>query len=594
MEDSYQDRSLPEDPVVAHASGAEALSDTHENLDSGNPTLKNYYAILNVHNTATQEDINAAYERLDATFHPDKHTDPSLKEAAESKRQVIRKAFEVLSNPELRATYDTYGEGGLSAKWEVGHRVKSPQELRDEYARLAQEKHQMDLENLVRSRNGITINVNASRVFQQPRALFRGTLKKDRYAGILDSLKRTEVMELYMKNTFQTQLGPRTQVILGSNMSSQSGIGGNGITGTIQHTFSDKLAMEFGTSLLSPGASVIKATYNIDSDTYVSGAAFTKHFQGPTPLVVTLGRRISKGATGYMTYRTGEWALGSWGLLPEERTQFSSMSLGIRSLNTKDTYEMELQASVLQSYLLADRTWTVDESTRIRVGTKLSSFSGLSTSIGADRRLTEHTKLGVAFELALSGGVAVNLRVMRLGQSVTVPILLSTNFKAKFAFWAAIVPMCALAALDFGVIKPRNRRQRANKLRELREVHSEFIANQRKEAEEAIRLLRDSTARKVKQEQDKDGLVIIEATYGNLNAGIVTDVTIAVQALVHNSQLVMPGGHSKNHILGFYDPCLGEKKQLRIRYEFQKRMHEVVVADMDHVVLPVRSHLTTA
>lgn len=44
----------------------------------------------------------------------------------------------------------------------------------------------------------------------------------------------------------------------------------------------------------------------------------------------------------------------------------------------------------------------------------------------------------------------------------------------------------------------------------------------------------------------------------------------------------------KNHILGFYDPCLGEKKQLRIRYEFQKRMHEVVVADMEHVALPVR------
>jgi len=45
---------------------------------------------------------------------------------------------------------------------------------------------------------------------------------------------------------------------------------------------------------------------------------------------------------------------------------------------------------------------------------------------------------------------------------------------------------------------------------------------------------------------------------------------------------------SKNHILGFYDPCLGERKQLRIRYEFQERMHEVVVADMDHVALPIR------
>jgi len=33
---------------------------------------------------------------------------------------------------------------------------------------------------------------------------------------------------------------------------------------------------------------------------------------------------------------------------------------------------------------------------------------------------------------------------------------------------------------------------------------------------------------------------------------------------------------------------LGEKKQLRIRYEFQKKLHEVVVADMAAVVAPVR------
>lgn len=156
--------------------------------------------------------------------------------------------------------------------------------------------------------------------------------------------------------------------------------------------------------------SVIKATYNIDPDTYVSGTVFTKQLQGPTPLVVTFGRRIAKGATGYVTYRTGEWAIGSWGLAPEDRHQFSSMSLGIRSLGTKDNYQVELQAGVVQSHLMADRTWTIDDSTRIRVGTKVSSLAGLSANIGGDRRVTEHTKLGLAVELALSGGVAFNIR----------------------------------------------------------------------------------------------------------------------------------------------------------------------------------------
>ena len=134
---------------------------------------------------------------------------------------------------------------------------------------------------------------------------------------------------------------------------------------------------------------------------------------------------------------------------------------------------------------------------------------------------------------------------MRLGQSVTIPILLSSEFSPKFALWTAVAPICAIAALDLGYIKPRRRRERAEKLRELRRVHAEFIARQKKEAEEATSLLRESTARKTKQEQETNGLVIVEAVYGNVNAGLVADVTIAVQALVNNSQLVMPGGHSK-------------------------------------------------
>lgn len=52
------------------------------------------------------------------------------------------------------------------------------------------------------------------------------------------------------------------------------------------------------------------------------------------------------------------------------------------------------------------------------------------------------------------------------------------------------------------------------------------------------------------------GLIIIEAVYGNLSNSRdavlvndeyppVVDVTIAVQAMVNNSKLTIPGGHSK-------------------------------------------------
>ena len=81
-----------------------------------------------------------------------------------------------------------------------------------------------------------------------------------------------------------------------------------------------------------------------------------------------------------------------------------------------------------------------------------------------------------------------------------------------------------------------------------------------------------------------------EAFYGNLSEaadGTVVDVTVPLQALVSNSQLHVHAT-SKASILGFFDPCPGEPKQLRIRYVFRKTMHEVTVDDDEAVALPMR------
>ncbi|KAF9916096.1 hypothetical protein BX616_004629 [Lobosporangium transversale] len=593
MNDPYEDRSMPAD---SSASGYD--EDDLADIENMKPPELDYYAVLNLSKTASEEDIKDSYKRLSRIFHPDKHSDPALKQAAETKFHVINKAFEVLSNPQLRTAYDEYGEEGINTKWEIGHRVKTPQELREEYARLAREKREMELESLVRSRNEITVNINASRVFKEEEILtpFGGTAyAKKNSGGYLSALKRTEIMQLYMKNSFETQFGPRTQFIVGGQMSSRNGMGGGNIIGTIRHTFNEKLNVELGSSLLNPRIGVLKGTYSIDPLTFITGSAQVRNFQGPAPLVLTFGRRITKGATGYMTYRTGEWAIGSWGPVFERRREFSSLALGVSSQDENRAYQIEVQTGLMQSHISVDHTWTLDRSTKVRVGGNVSTTAGIHASIGGDRKVTQHVKVGLALEVSLSGIVIFNIKVKRLGQSLTVPIILAGEFNPKIAFWAAVLPICAITALDTGYVKPKRKKERAQKIAELRHIHADFIAKQKKEAEEAIELLRESTARKMLQEQEKDGLVIVQAHYGNLDAapelGLVVDVTIPVQALVNNSQLIMPAGHSKSHILGFYDPCLGEKKQLKIRYEFQRRMHEVVVTDLASVAAPVRSHL---
>jgi len=61
-----------------------------------------YYAILQVHPEADKEVIGAAYRRLAAKYHPDVSASP---DAAE-KMKWLNEAYEVISDPARRATYD--------------------------------------------------------------------------------------------------------------------------------------------------------------------------------------------------------------------------------------------------------------------------------------------------------------------------------------------------------------------------------------------------------------------------------------------------------------------------------------------------------
>ncbi len=64
---------------------------------------KNYYEVLGVSKTATEEEIKAAYKKLVKQYHPDLH--PNDKLAAE-KFKEINEANEVLSDKQKRAAYD--------------------------------------------------------------------------------------------------------------------------------------------------------------------------------------------------------------------------------------------------------------------------------------------------------------------------------------------------------------------------------------------------------------------------------------------------------------------------------------------------------
>ncbi|KAJ0634393.1 putative DnaJ domain, Chaperone J-domain superfamily [Helianthus annuus] len=75
-----------------------------------------YYNILKVNRSVTDEDLKKSYKKLAMKWHPDKNIASSTDDkVAESKFKQISEAYYVLSDPKKRQIYDMYGEEGLKS-----------------------------------------------------------------------------------------------------------------------------------------------------------------------------------------------------------------------------------------------------------------------------------------------------------------------------------------------------------------------------------------------------------------------------------------------------------------------------------------------
>ncbi len=73
-----------------------------------------YYKILGVNKTASDNEIKKAYRKLAMKYHPDRNKGDK---EAEEKFKKISEAYAVLSDPEKRKQYDTFGSAGFQQRY---------------------------------------------------------------------------------------------------------------------------------------------------------------------------------------------------------------------------------------------------------------------------------------------------------------------------------------------------------------------------------------------------------------------------------------------------------------------------------------------
>ncbi|KAL2862556.1 J domain-containing protein [Aspergillus lucknowensis] len=245
-------------------------------------------------------------------------------------------------------------------------------------------------------------------------------------------------------------------------------------------------------------------------------------------------------------------------------------------------------------------------SVRVEVSSTVDMNLAFSWSIHASRQVGELTRLGFGVGLRPKG-LVMTVSWSRLRQTIRLPIALCPldSVNADSAAIAVLIPWLTYCAVEFGLIRPRERRNRRKVIARRQKQLRKLIPQRRSESAQAIALMADQVRRRQEREESRGGLVITRAEYGHypnlskrkgdgsVREPEVADVTIPVAALIDNGQLSIPKTTAKFHILGFHDPAPLQPKVLKIWYRYHGKEHYVEVNDTDSVSCPMRLHVIT-
>uniref|UniRef100_A0A8C6WT55 DnaJ homolog subfamily C member 11 n=1 Tax=Neogobius melanostomus TaxID=47308 RepID=A0A8C6WT55_9GOBI len=544
--------------------------------DDTEPNNQDYYSLLNVRREATLEELKASYRRLCMLYHPDKHRDPELKEQAEQLFNQVQQAFTVLSDEHSRAIYDLFGKKGLEVEgWEVVERKRTPAEIREEYDRLQREREERKLQQRTNPKGTISVGVDATDLFDR--------YDDDDFEEVPSSgFPHIEINKMHISQSIEAPLTNSDTAVLSGSLSTHNGNGGGSINMTVRRVTSAKGwgEVEFGAGDILGPLVGLKMFRNMTQRCWMTaqcGLQFSPRGLRPSCSLMT-ARHLDNNTMGYLQWR--------WGLN-------SAMTTSLVR-DTKSTHlTLALQLSVPHSYLMVSYQYKFQDEDQTKVkGSLKTGWFGTVVEYGAERKISRHSVLSATVSVGVPQGVTLKIKLSRASQTYLFPVHLTDQLLPSAVFYATVGPLLFYLAVHRLVIIPSHRSRR-NKL-ELQRINSATDIAKKKQEAESVLLMQESVKRIIDAEESKMGLIILNAWYGKFVSEIsqkqektkVADVTVPLQCLVKDSKLILTEA-SKAGLPGFYDPCVGEEKSLKLLYQFRGVMHQVICADTESLRIPI-------
>uniref|UniRef100_A0A674NDI5 DnaJ homolog subfamily C member 11 n=1 Tax=Takifugu rubripes TaxID=31033 RepID=A0A674NDI5_TAKRU len=528
---------------------------------------QDYYSLLNVRKEATLEELKASYRRLCMLYHPDKHRDIELKSQAEQLFNQVRQAYEVLSDEHSRAIYDIFGKKGLEVEgWEVFILITLqplPMATTQKFERSMKGYREREKRGGCSRELTPSVGVDATDLF-------------DRYDEDFEEMPgggfpHIEINRMHISQSIEAPLTNSDTAVLSGSLSTHNGNGGGNINMTIRRVTSAKGwgEVEFGAGDILGPLIGLKMFRNITPRSFLTaqgGLQFSPRGLRPSCSLMT-ARHLDQNTMGYLQWR--------WG--PN-----SAMTTSLVRDTKSSHFTLALQFGVPHSYLMMSYHYKFqdDDQTKVKGSVKTGWF-GTVLEYGAERKISRHSVLSATVSVGVPQGVTLKLKLARSSQTYLFPIHLTDQLLPSAVFYATVGPLLAYMAIHRLVVIPYTKAQKEEELELQRKSSATDIAKKKQEAESAV----------------STGLIILNAWYGKFvsetshkqEKAKVIDVTVPLQCLVKDSKLILTES-SKAGLPGFYDPCVGEEKSLKLLYQFRGVMHQVISADTDPLRIPKQSH----
>ena len=476
----------------------------------------------------------------------------------------------MLSDPRMRAVYDRSGREGVERDMAIIERTSLPTELLEEYEKLKSLWEERTYIQQVNPLGRFQMDVDAT-------PLVDGTNLPD--ASLVSIQKVTAAQSVDAQLT-KAAFGN----VIGTVASTRQSLFG-GLQFSLRHLLSNQNWVKASVMVGSQPALGLETYYHLSDRMYFTGDGIC----GLSPYGLMMA------ANGTVTRRLSDSTSAS--LSVKETGNVISSQVVHRFSSTTDLVG-EAQVGYSKSYMKGMVHYRPQSKYSLKVGA-VASTAGLTAFYGAEEEVAMLTRIGGMVLLGTEEGVVLKLRFIRALMSFTVRIHVSDTLSMSAVFYASIVPLVLYGCFKAFAVAPLLQRQRQKEFEDKKAEKEKEMLKKKKEAESAIELMKETVERVMSTERARQGLLILEASYGKLfgteddgpsySTPKVIDVCVPLQCLVVDSKLILRES-TKVNIPGFYDPCIGEKKYLRVRYEFRGTPHEVTIEDSEPLIVPRKSH----